>query len=197
MKSGKDTFSQILIDVLKEQDVTVVRRGFADKLKLSAYRLISPDATIEEALEWADEFKHFGFTDFNWDAGSGVSMHGRQFLQRYGTESHRDVFGDRFWIDALLPLGGNFSPDEPPDWEHSFYPADIAVVSDVRFDNEAQRIRDLDGIVARIDRKQLDGGSDTHVSEQPVEADVVIDNNGSLDDLRDRAVELFRDNLVV
>jgi len=32
------------------------------------------------------------------------SITGRQALQRYGTEGHRDVFGEDFWVDALLPV---------------------------------------------------------------------------------------------
>ena len=31
----------------------------------------------------------------------------REFLQRYGTEAHRDVFGKDFWLEYTLPANGS------------------------------------------------------------------------------------------
>ncbi len=52
----------------------------------------------------------------------------RQFLQRLGTDGLREVFGADVWIDLLLAKIGRERPD-------------IAVVEDVRFENEAMKIR--------------------------------------------------------
>lgn len=108
---------------------------------------------------------------------------GREYLQLYGTEAHRQVFGDSFWTDQVLPLGYD-SPVIPKFWAN-FPDADIAVVTDVRFTDEAQRVRDLNGHVWEIYRDQIDrGGGKTHVSESPISPDLIdqtIYNSSSLE----------------
>lgn len=88
----------------------------------------------------------------------------RSFLQRYGTESHRDVFGDDFWLDAALPV-------ETEGW----YDDRLYVVTDMRFPNEAQRVKDLGGVTVRIVGAHTETGN--HPSEQVLECDFEIDNS--------------------
>jgi hypothetical protein len=212
-QSGKDTAFAVIEKVAAEAGLKAARRGFADKLKQSAMRMFKPDATVEEAVAWADDFKFNGkvmtFTGFaephpevegsasEWIEEPQFSITGRQLLQNFGTEAHRDVFGQDFWVDALLPRGvvddggfklmSNSNPDitaDPADmkWVANFcddfvrWP-NIAVITDVRFENECHRIHELGGQVWRINRVDLPRG-DTHASE------AVLD-----DELIDREVE--------
>lgn len=110
-----------------------------------------------------------------------MGISGRTFLQRYGTEAHRDLFGDDFWVDALLPLEIKKFHGDEARWQKNFPTSDIAVITDVRFENEAERIRDLGGQVWRIDRPDLPETEDQHASEQalPISmVDVVVPNYG-------------------
>lgn len=53
-QSGKDTACSYLQEWGSERGLLIKRRGFADLLKQSAYRLFNPDAGIEESIVWAD-----------------------------------------------------------------------------------------------------------------------------------------------
>jgi hypothetical protein len=140
----------------------VVEVSFAAKLKESAAALLG--CTVAEFEQWKNE----GYRQ----VAVGVDVDGlgfvptsaqtvRVFLQRYGTEAHRDVFGEDFWLDEALPLGRDYSDA-------------LYVVTDVRFPNEAERVWRVDGIVVYI--HGVDAPRDQHPSEQPVDWDVAITN---------------------
>lgn len=74
----------------------------------------------------------------------------RQMMQKVGTDMVREMWDDDFWVKNM-------------DMRHRQIVEDV-VVSDVRFPNEAQWIRDRGGLLVRI----ADGrehSSDTHSSE--------------------------------
>lgn len=105
----------------------------------------------------------------------GVSY--RQLAQTLGTEWGR-AQGPDFWlrIAAASMMEVSISTFGPP----------LFVISDVRFPNEAEWIRNLGGQVWRIDRPGVAPVRE-HTSETLVETitpDFVLDNNGSLDDLQ-------------
>ena len=175
--SGKDTVAAYLV---KEHGYE--RRAFADPLKKSIAALLDipfyevdrykndPNVQVLLGREYVDENDRSAYEALN------PALTFREFLQRYGTESHRDVpeMGLDFWVDLTLPVRG-------------FYAERNIVVSDVRFDNEAKRIHTLDGIVVEVARAGLDN-QDQHRSEaglQYVEADYVLVNDGTLTDLKD------------
>ena len=179
-QSGKDTVAKML----GELDIEVRRAAFADLLKLSAARslhvMVDPDEVgIEGVRRWADRFK----TDHRVQIvdGDGEVLHsitGRAFLQRFGTEGHRDIFGDDFWIEVT-----NF---DPPD-------CDLLVFTDVRYENEAGAIRDRGGEIWQIVRTE-ESPADRHRSEQPIDADLIdreITNTGTLDELREQVRAAF------
>lgn len=193
MFSGKDTACQHLIDVCAEHGLTVVRRGFADALKTSAARALGAPVEwdADQCRAFCDDIKengeiHVRIRRQNTTSNAAESRHvenevfppgglsGRQYLQYYGTEAHRDVFGSEFWVDALLP-----QPDEPGQ-EYVEDQVDVLAVSDVRFPNEAQRIKDFNGSVVRLVRGHAPVAG-AHVSESGVSDDLVtheIHNNG-------------------
>jgi len=195
LHAGKDTAYEVLCQVGEEKDLTVVRRAFADPLKFSGLRALG----MEDSIALANAIKETGRITITWEGPrgglKGRTITGRQYWQWYGTEAHRSgdlgaSFGEDFWVDNLLPEDDGYEDTDgywiPPSWESNFKSADLAVVTDVRFPNEAQRIIDLGGQVWKIDAdERLGPNEDTHASEIPL-ADKyvtkVIDNNGTLEE---------------
>ncbi len=173
--SGKDTVGSYLVD---NYDFT--QMSFAAKLKESAAALfnIEPakwekwknDETMRVMLYKAEEFEPW-VVESDGDPNHYVNtISVRQFLQRYGTESHRDIFGTDFWVDHAL---------EGVDADENI------VFTDARFENELSRIKSLGGYNVQIIRPNIDD-KDSHASEARPPAnliDYVIDNDGGLDHL--------------
>ena len=196
--SGKGEVARFIAEWAAERSLLAVDRGFADKLKWAMARIFWPDITMQDAIVWANEFKN----DSNaavvvcdiTDGEPRKVITGRELFQHGGTEMGRDIFGDTFWVDMLLPTTRLLINT----WEDSFWtpepeadPANIATISDVRFDEEANRITLLGGQIWAIHRPGCE--PDGHASEVPL-GDVhltrVIPNNGSLDDLRAKVNKL-------
>jgi hypothetical protein len=127
----------------------------------------------------------FGFTDEQLngalkevpDAKWGVSP--RQVMQRFGTDLMRKYSNlmvpvknpEDFWITVMAKRIASL-----PEGTH-------IVISDVRFANEAAFVRQLGGVIIKIDRPDT-AASDPHASEAlDFSADSVIVNNGSIADL--------------
>lgn len=156
-----------------------IQLAFADKLKEAVANLFGIDP------QKVDEFKEISPIDdlprvevhlavmnyYEW------TFSWREFLQRFGTEMGRNTFGQNFWVDLLLP--------NPYGAGHYVDEFDKCVVTDVRFPNEAVRVKLLGGAIIEIERPGHE--PDDHASEQPLPPDLVdmgIRNNGTLDDLR-------------
>lgn len=168
--SGKDTAAQMLAEIMPG---TSKRQGFADSLKLSAARIAYPGMEVAEGVAFCNWLKTEGRVQIAAEDGEVVSdIDGRMFLQRYGTECHRDVFGQDFWLEAVLPEGRD--------------DCDLLLIPDVRFDNEAQRILDRGGEVWRVVRPDVEPVA-AHSSEMGIPDELVsltIINDTTLDDLR-------------
>lgn len=205
MTSGKDTAYSFIQEWAKERGVSTCRRGFADLLKWSAYRIFQPDATIDEGVAWANEFKWKGvikaYNDYEESMDdANFEITGRQLLQHYGTECHRDVFDPEFWVNALLPVTMTY--ESTYRWHDNFDRAQVCVITDLRFPNEAERVRELDGNVWVIKRDSVQ--REAHISEAKLPANLVdmnIDNNGTLESFRESVRVLMdefeREHLVV
>jgi len=184
--AGKDTVAD-RIEHLAKDDREIRRLTFAAPLKRSVCALLGitlqeledmkldPTPTIKVKIPSA-EFPN------SWIVRS---LTGRQFLERYGTEAHRDVFGSDFWLDQAIPKDPFLLNDAKIDW----------VVTDCRFPNEAQRVRELDGIVVEIVGPDGNEGNG-HPSDTPLPVelvDFVIDNSVHDDNFEnlDRQLRLF------
>lgn len=164
--SGKDTAAKYLVEKYGFE-----RHAFADKLKDAVAALMFIPR------EDVDIFKEV-VTDYGACRASVLLLidneceyefQWREFLQRFGTEMGRQVFGNDFWVNQLM------SGYAVTDW----------AISDVRFENEASAIQDAGGVVVKLIRPGTDVG-DTHVSEAGLyddSIDHVILNDGSLSDL--------------
>jgi hypothetical protein len=187
--AGKDTSCGLIQAWGERQGIEVIRAAFADKLKESAAACFGIPA--DRAVAWCDWLKHDVFIDVREapDAaaarrgGEGVvreTITGREFLQRYGTEAHRDIFGVDFWVDALLVR----REARPDDF------GKLLVISDVRFENEARAIHNVGGEVWEVVRDDnpdvLAQDLAAHASESGIPDYLIhrtILNNGDLDHL--------------
>jgi hypothetical protein len=175
--SGKDSVASALIE-----DHGFVRVAFADPLKQSVSALLGIDRdTIEELKN--NEYARVIVMDaggFDREQRLHGSQSFREFLQRFGTEAHRDVFGDEFWLDAarqrIISLGKDGY--------------DLIVLTDVRFENEATLVRQLGGKIVEVHRPGINH-PDNHPSEQTPVADMILFNSGTLADLRVEASNLY------
>jgi hypothetical protein len=187
LHSGKDSAYSAIVEAASPKSVR--RVAFADKLKMSALAALGVQfKDTADALRICDRLKEAGQISVEGLPVEGIyaqsaRLHriwlhritGREFLQLYGTESHRNIFGNDFWVEALLPSQG----------DTSIFSEDVVVVTDVRFVNEADRILKYGGEVWRIDADKRLGPlpSGSHVSEQPLPDKYitrVVDNNADL-----------------
>ncbi len=134
----------------------------------------------------------------------------RIMLQALGTEWGRDAIGPNVWMDCLLRdartvlhegtvRSFKYTPlDGCIEATHTEMPSGV-VVSDIRFENEFQRIRHEGGAVIRILRPDTDAEAATigiagHASEAHAFSfdnfDFILKNEGTLVDLY-RAVDAY------
>lgn len=192
-ESGKDTAYQF-IEQEFGGDRLVVRRAFADPLKRSVARSLGLlDLDTDEAVEFCNKIKETGRINVVWDEIGPVSgvqipkalqITGREFLQWFGTEGHRDVFGYNFWVDHALPEFDDMGLKESTVFGTN-PKTDLVIFTDCRFPNEAERVKQNGGVVWEILRP--DTASDGHASEVPLPRELVdaeIDNVAGLEEFR-------------
>ncbi len=170
-RSGKDTVGEYL------ETKGFQRKSFAAPMKIIT-REIDPIVTTRE-YEYSGGFQipyrlSDAFADgFSEDEIKARYPEYRRFLQRLGTEAFRG-FDEQFWINWLF----NELDATDPTPAH-------ACITDARFPNEVDKIRERGGVMWRIERDGVDT-SDLHASEafiQELDVDVTILNNGTLSDL--------------
>jgi hypothetical protein len=162
--AGKNSVADFLTD---SDGCTFMQMAFADPL----YQCIStitglPVARLKDRGVKETVIPHLGKSP-------------RQMLQSLGTEWGRGMVHDEIWIRIAM--------------EHASQHLTVGrcvVITDVRFDNEAQAVIDAGGEVWRVKRPGWRGLADdaaAHQSEAGVSDHLIartIDNSGSLDDLR-------------
>lgn len=170
--SGKDTIGEFLW-----KNHGFLTMAFADRLKDVASTMFG-----WERLALAErEFKET--VDPVW----GITP--REALQRLGTEAVQGAFGKDFWVRAWRQLYDQV--------RHG----DDVVVTDVRFEHEAEVIRALGGLIIHVRRAAAPGhnGVPGHISEAGIKEasdDWILPNNGTLLDL-EREVETLVEYLWV
>jgi hypothetical protein len=81
---------------------------------------------------------------------------GRKLLQYLGTEFGRDLIDPEIWVKVAKQRVQEYDPDK-----HIFF-------DDLRFNNEAQMIRSLGGLVVEVTRSGYRYDGDSHKSEQGI-----------------------------
>ncbi|MGW2467944.1 deoxynucleotide monophosphate kinase family protein [Streptomyces bauhiniae] len=168
---GKDTVAAML-----GQRFGYERVAFADTLKTAA---LASNPIIGHEL-YADEVVpvHLAIAvrTHGWDYVKQEYPEARRFLQSYG-QTVREV-DPGFWIRAAWPAMDAITARNLP-----------VVVSDVRYENEADHLRRAGYLLIRVVRhndKALTGEAARHPSETELDsypADVTISNAGTLKDL--------------
>lgn len=133
-----------------------IRLAFADPLKDAAAVLLGRERwemNGERGFDREAVLPEWGFTT-------------RDFLQRFGTEAMRDNFGQDFWLKHMRGRLRGFAK---------------YVITDCRFQNEADLVHELGGRVIEIVRPGLKRS--THISDAGVTADGQILNDGTIEDL--------------
>ena len=144
-------------------------RKFAGKLKDIASHLTGIDIEMFEDQEFkktllGPEWGRIVKTPLNnipvfEDVQFNSLMSVRDFLQKLGTDAMRKGLHDNVWVNALM---ADYRPIEYNDDEQPRLPNWI--ITDCRFPNEAQAVKDKGGLVIRIDRPGIKPIND-HPSE--------------------------------
>jgi len=198
--SGKDTIADYLVNLHHFR-----RESFANTLKDAVAQVFGWDRTMlegrtKQAREWREQ------VDPWWSQRLGIPhLTPRFILQQWGTEVCRKNFHDDIWIASLENKLRNSKDD--------------VVISDCRFPNEIRAIKQAGGIVVRVvrgvepewydaavSRNRGPNGNSTwalsgrrleqmgvHASETAwvgTKFNVVLDNNGTLDDLYQQVKQL-------
>lgn len=181
--SGKDTVCEMIIGILsyknkynkdpeyieyitesdplyrQERFAKFYRVAFADKLKECINNLSGVNIDLS-TIEGKNSL-------VKWLKIDGRHPSYRELLQWFGT-SIREKICDDFWIQALF---GNEDGSN-------------IIITDVRFKNEVEAIKNKEGIVIRVNRNN--SGAGNHISETELDDysfEYIIENNGTLEDL--------------
>lgn len=204
-RAGKDTAAGFILTWCVLNGLTADRVAFADPLKRSVAAALGfntggeTDHPVADAIDLCNELKLPGVEIHIVDRAAAERDHelwcegkisGREFLQLYGTEAHRDVFGKDFWVEVtekkLNAMAGA---------------VDVAVITDCRFPNEAAMVNKYDGEVwevTRADNDTLTDGLEAHASEAGVPEGAIefqILNDGDLGDLQALINSICESNL--
>ena len=121
----------------------------------------------------------------------------RLLMQLLGTECGREILHPNIWVNSVFsdyrkkakekPIGGmttsNIGADYP-NW----------IITDVRFSNEADAIKQRDGIIIRVNSGRCNN-DDTHPSETGLDKymnfDYIISNDGSIEQLIEKVRKIL------
>lgn len=216
--SGKDTVGNIIqeltspyndrirVDHRDNGDFNIVPlRGtsewqikkFAFKLKQVASLMLGYPVELFEDQEFKKQVLPLEWNYFGPSIQSGgistadiveKQMDIRTFLQKLGTEAVRDGLHTNAWVNALFSdykLENHSGPTRDmryPKW----------IITDCRFPNEAQAVKDKGGIIIRVNRPGIKSGE--HPSETALnnwDFDYIIDNSAGLEELREKVAEML------
>lgn len=138
---------------------------------------------------YADLLKYICKTFFNWDGAKDEK--GRQLLQYVGTDVIREECPS-YWVDFIIDMLEFFGNN----W-------DYVLIPDTRFPNEVERIAErFDSVHLRVVRNNfvspLTKEQQMHPSETALdnfEPDVLIYNDGSIQDLKETIHHLISEAL--
>lgn len=117
--------------------------------------------------------------DLGWDDAKRTIPEVRRLLQVIGTEVGRDLLGPDVWVNMALAK----------IMQKGFY-----VITDVRFRNEVDMVRSVNGMLIKIVRPGVDSVN-AHVSDAGLPDayfDVVIQNDGTIPELYEKVYQAVR-----
>lgn len=189
-QSGKDTFATFASLVMSEMKpgFKVRARAFADPLKRFCmdYIGLSHDACYGEDADKDGIFGVWGNVfdsrlQIKYEAGPQDEISGRTIMQVVGTDIFRESFRDTFWIDPMQNV------TIPEAREENI---DLLFITDMRFRNEIDMVKQNGGEVLRIYRDIPRENTIVHRSERELaevpdeEFDHIIHNEGDIENFR-------------
>lgn len=166
--SGKNTAASYLVDYLKAHQKTVSISAFADPIRFMLH-----------ALDVPAEYMYRRDCKEQDIPGFGASY--RHMAQTLGTEWGRQCMGSSFWV-KLMDLRLQKSAVQE---------ADFIIITDVRFQNEAQYVLDQGGLLIEVQRKDAAPVKEHASEQQTLPVGHVLFNDGSLEDLQSQCGKLF------
>ena len=160
-EAGKDTTFQ-RIEALYSDIWEVEKLSFAGMIYESA--AASLGVTVEELHRWKSN-PQIKICVIAGNSYLAKPITVRRFLQYYGSEAHRHIFGEDFWSDHVAQ-------------QIEDHAGKLAVVTDIRTPAEAQLVRDAGGKIVEVLGR--DFRLDVHETEQPLHPhliDFVVDNS--------------------
>lgn len=200
--SGKDTSADIYRATLQSLINEKIRDGEA----LATNYIIHRDAFARVLKELCSVLSDTPVDLFNSPEGKQkqnimMGMTNRKIAQIIGTECFRDTFDENIWVRTVINNTMREILEQQMHFSKIFEvkPRTMAtlIVSDVRFENEANMFRALEGDLAMVinENQKIDESVDAHRSEQLFDlhpADKVIRNNGVyLTDLANEVLDAF------
>lgn len=163
-RAGKDTIAQII-----QQEYRCMTYAFAEPLK-AMLRAIGLDE--QDLNGWRKD-----------EPNNDFQATPRHMMQTLGTEWGRDTINDNIWVIAAAQRIKQM---------HRSQPDATILITDVRFQNEADFVR-KNGFLIHVERpiQRIDGS--THRSENRLsmlDRDYYIINDGGLDDLREETLRI-------
>lgn len=167
--AGKDSLADELV-----RNHGFTRVGFADALKESLL-VLNPFVPTDEGRGFERLSELVGRE--GWERAKRNYPEVRRLLQSLGAEAVRDRLGKDMWIHVA---------------DREVQRHDRVVIPDVRYRNETDYVRGYGGIVVSIRRPLYSETDGTHSSEQTdrLPYDVLLINDGDLDDLQAKASEI-------
>lgn len=164
--SGKDTAANVLVT-----EYGFTRIAFADAVRELAL-IVDPLILIEDDWQPSHLMRLSKvISEYGWDWAKRAVPEVRRLLQVIGTEGGRMLVGENIWVDILAKRFPNIA-DESARY----------VITDCRFDNEVDFVRNNGGKLVWINRPGL--VSDGHASESEHIRDlasVVVYNTQSIE----------------
>jgi hypothetical protein len=176
-RTGKDTFAAALVEGRGFQ-----QRSFAEPLR---QMLLAQDPFVRGEIRLSVLIKLIG-----WEEAKDFYPEVRRLLQALGTEAGRKILGESIWVDTAM----REVDDQLNRFENEWmtFEAPHFVFSDVRFHNEAEAIKARGGIIIRLERDGVTAlnGHATETAMDDWSFDYVVQNNGTVSDLRQRAFDI-------
>ena len=205
--SGKDTIAEIIKEKMPAAEWEV--KKFAGKLKEVATLLTSiPIDKFED-----QSFKQTSLPS-EWNDTDNEPMTVRDLLQKLGTEAMRQGLHENVWVNALFSdyiptnlqeVSDELAPLYPtrPMIRNSVTPLIYPnwIITDTRFPNEIDACVNRGAMTILVQRDSGNHIGIAHTSETALDDynqwDYIIDNTGSVENLRRKVHEIFRENSII
>jgi len=169
-QSGKDTLADLMVEEFGFKKV-----AFADKLKNALHLLFN----VPKQNLWGSDEDKMKLTEVKWTSLNNINRENRQDSTYLSVRELMQIFATEVCRTSI-----------PGIWYEylDINEQENIVVSDVRFDNEAEFLKSKNAYVIKVKRKCAT--STAHESEKGITDDLmdkIFENNGTLDEFLEKS----------